>query len=92
LIDDLLAKYRDMEPTFRIMQMDVRDMEFEDSTFDIVFDKGLLDSVLCGTYSTQNCKKMFKEVSRVLKSRGYYICVSYGDPDIRLHYFDNPEY
>lgn len=32
---------------------------------------------------------MLKEVSRVLKNKGIYICVSYGDPDIRNHYFED---
>lgn len=35
---------------------------------------------------------MLLEISRVLKNKGYYICVSYGDPDIRFHYFDNKDY
>lgn len=35
---------------------------------------------------------MFKEISRVLKSKGYYICISYGDIDIRKGYFDSPYY
>jgi hypothetical protein len=35
---------------------------------------------------------MLKEISRVLKSKGYYICVSYGDPDIRSHYFEDKLY
>ena len=65
---------------------------FEDETFDCVIDKGLLDSILCGAYSKQNSRKMLLEISRVLKNKGYYICVSYGDPDIRFHYFDNKDY
>jgi len=32
---------------------------------------------------------MLREISRVLKNRGVYICVSYGDPDIRNHYFED---
>lgn len=32
---------------------------------------------------------MLREVSRVLKNKGVYICVSYGDPDIRNHYFED---
>ena len=35
---------------------------------------------------------MLKEISRVLKSKGYYICISYGDPDIRSHYFEEKIY
>lgn len=35
---------------------------------------------------------MLNEISRVLKNKGYYICISYGDPDIRNHYFENPAY
>lgn len=32
---------------------------------------------------------MLREISRVLKNKGIYICVSYGDPDIRNHYFED---
>ena len=32
---------------------------------------------------------MLREISRVLKNKGVYICVSYGDPDIRNHYFED---
>ncbi len=28
----------------------------------------------------------------MLKNKGYYICVSYGDPDIRFNYFDKQIY
>lgn len=35
---------------------------------------------------------MLNEISRVLKNKGYYICISYGDPDIRNHYFENQSY
>lgn len=65
---------------------------YHDETFDCIIDKGLLDSVLCGAYSKQNSKKMLREISRVLKKKGYYICVSYGDPDIRSHYFEDKVY
>lgn len=43
--------------------------------------------IKCGTYSKQNSKKMLKQIERVLKNKGYYICITYGDPDIRNHYF-----
>lgn len=65
---------------------------YADESFDCVLDKGLLDSVLCGAYSKQNSRKMLKEISRVLKTKGYYICISYGDPDIRNHLFEEKLY
>lgn len=73
-------------------KMDVRTLEFADNTFDVVIDKGTLDSVLCGEGSTGNCNKMCREISRVLKGGGTYIVISYGQPDYRLNYFDKPEY
>ena len=37
------------------MIMDVRDMsEFLDGCFDVVIDKGMLDTILCGYRSTLN--------------------------------------
>lgn len=73
-------------------KMDVRKLEFADATFDVVIDKGTMDSVLCGEGSTKNCNQMCKEMSRVLKPGGTYIVISYGQPDYRLNYFDKPEY
>lgn len=35
---------------------------------------------------------MLSEISRVLKNKGFYICISYGDPDIRNHYFEGEGY
>lgn len=31
---------------------------------------------------------MFAEILRVLKTKGYYICITYGDSDIRKPYFE----
>ena len=39
-------------------------LDFPDSTFDAVVDKGTMDSVLCGEGSTANVAKMCSEVSR----------------------------
>lgn len=63
--------------------MDCLAMEFESQTFDCVIDKGTLDTVLSGEYSGVNSSKMLKELNRVLKPKGVYICVTYGVPDNR---------
>ena len=69
--------------------MNVLDMkEFSTGTFNIVFDKGTLDSVLCGDDSVNDVTKMLSEVYRVLAPGGKYICVSYGDQAHRKKHFE----
>jgi len=72
--------------------MDMLALDFPASTFDVVLDKGTLDSVLCGENSTANAAKTLAGVSRVLKPDGTYICVSYGTPEARLTYLENDAY
>lgn len=40
----------------------VRALDFADGMFDVVIDKGTLDSILCGEGSSQNAQKMLSEV------------------------------
>ena len=53
--------------------MDTMKMTFENETFDVVFDKGTLDAILCGVNSFENAAKMVNEVFRVLKPGGYVL-------------------
>ena len=39
-------------------------LDFPDGTFDVVIDKGTMDSILCGEGSTANVAKMCSEMSR----------------------------
>ena len=56
--------------------MDVRKMSFSDGEFNIVFDKGTLDSIFCAESSTIQINKALNEIHRVLNHRGIYICIS----------------
>ncbi len=67
--------------------MDVLDMNEYKSEFNVVLDKGTLDSILSGDNSAANAEKMMSEIHRVLLPGGIYICVTYGDPDHRIKYF-----
>merc|ERR1712216_892738 len=78
-VNHMKAKHEDKQE-MQWQMMDARKLEFSEGTFDVVIDKGTMDSVLC------------KEGSRVLKPGGTYIVISYGQPDYRLNYFDKPEY
>ena len=53
-------------------------------TFDLIIDKSTIDALLCGDHSYMIVAKMLKEISRVLKTGGYYIIISYGQPENRM--------
>jgi SAM-dependent methyltransferase len=59
----------------------------ESDKFDVVLDKGTLDSLICGGCSQKKVGQMMSEVSRVLKPGGVFMDISYGLPDAREHYF-----
>ena len=58
--------------------MDVRQMSFQEKSFDCVIDKALLDAIMCGDGSGPNSEQMLSEIHRVLADDGVYICVSSG--------------
>ncbi|CAN6469896.1 unnamed protein product [Victoria cruziana] len=73
VIDAMQKKYSN-HPQLKYIWMDVRDMHsFESDLFDVVIDKGTLDSLMCGQNSQSNAGKMLDEIWRVLKDRGVYI-------------------
>ena len=77
-------------PKMVFKQMDILDMsEIKEGEFNVVLDKGTLDSILCGDNSTPNAQKMLKEIKRVLAPNGIYICVTYGDEEHRKKFFVN---
>lgn len=89
-IEQMVERYKD-KPTLQWQQMNCCALDFPDETFDVVVDKGTLDSVLCGEGSTANTAKMCSEVSRVLKPNGVFLIVSYGVPDNRLNYLEKED-
>ena len=73
----------------KCIKMNVLDMkEFNDEEFNLVFDKALLDSILCGENGLDTVKIMLKEIYRVLCEEGYYIIVSNSDESTRKELFD----
>ncbi|KAM0951242.1 putative endothelin-converting enzyme 1 [Dioscorea sansibarensis] len=85
VIEAMQKKYQD-KPALKYIKMDVRDMsDFESGSFDAVIDKGTLDSLMCGHDAQENATKMLEEVGRVLKDKGVYFLITYGDPNYRLY-------
>jgi ubiquinone/menaquinone biosynthesis C-methylase UbiE len=64
--------------------MDARDLQYQDNFFDLIIDKSTMDALLCGDHSFLNVAIMTKEVQRVLKTGGYYMIISYGQPENRI--------
>jgi EEF1A lysine methyltransferase 4 len=64
--------------------MDVRDLQYDDESFDVIIDKSTMDALLCGDQSFLNVAIMTKEVQRVLKTGGVYVVISYGQPENRI--------
>ena len=75
---EMSEHYKEKVPSMTYVHMDVRALAYEDGCFDVVLDKGTLDSILCGDGSQPSALQMLREINRVLTAKGFYICVSYG--------------
>ena len=84
-------RYKEQKVEMKYKKMNVTNMEeFTNESFNVVFDKALLDSVLCGENALPIVDKMINEIYRVLVNGGYYIVISNGNEETRKNLF-NPE-
>ena len=79
-------------PALKFQTMDMRDLKFEEASFDFVFDKGALDTVFCSENGAENVQKALRQIARVLKPGGVYLCVSYGMPEFRSAFLAQAEF
>eukprot|EP00743_Colponemidia_sp_Colp-15_P001564 GILK01001709.1.p1 GENE.GILK01001709.1~~GILK01001709.1.p1 ORF type:complete len:363 (-),score=65.21 GILK01001709.1:107-1195(-) len=70
-------------------EMDATDMKFPDNSFDLIVDKGLLDTLVCGTDSIENTVKMTFEVFRCLKPNGVFVAISLHEEKDFITLLDN---
>ena len=81
--------FQEQQIESKCIQMNVCDMkEFPECEFNLVFDKALLDSVLCGENALDTVKIMMNEIYRVLTDDGYYIIISNSGEKTRKNLFD----
>jgi endothelin-converting enzyme len=71
--------------------MDVRHMAFPKASFDIIFDKGTIDSIVCGPSPFDMVERTLREVERVLAPAGLFIVVSLAKPASRIAMFRIPQ-
>lgn len=86
-MQDRYSEYQDL----KFSCMDCRNMGFEEGHFDVVFDKGTLDSILCSENASDSATQTLQEIQRVLSPRGVFFCISHGIPDLRLPFLKNPQ-
>lgn len=67
-----------VRPKLIYLHMDATQMTFADNAFSVVLDKGTLDTLMPDTKegTIYNVNKYFKEITRILRSGGRYICIS----------------
>ena len=66
----VITRMKKMSRKIKWVQTDVRDMCFEDKTFDVILDKACVDALLCFKEKDDVVEKYVKEAKRVLKSDG----------------------
>jgi ubiquinone/menaquinone biosynthesis C-methylase UbiE len=80
LLEHMKSKYPDLLWQYE----DVRNLSLGSNEYDLIIDKGTLDSILCGTNSVENASKMLGHLYRVLKPGGVFLEYTYGTPTTRF--------
>lgn len=71
------------EPNLQWDEAEVTRLPYDDATFDFIFDKGTMDSLISTCPTTKDVHVMVEEISRVLKPGGVFAEISYGTPNTR---------
>lgn len=87
-----MAARNNGRPDMRWLQMDATCLEFADSSFDMVLDKSLIDTLACTPCAqrSETMQSFMEEVFRVLRPGGVYLCISFGTPSARQSHFELP--
>ncbi|KAI9033996.1 S-adenosyl-L-methionine-dependent methyltransferase [Phycomyces nitens] len=78
-------------PEMEWLEMDIRDLKFDSSSFDVVIDKGTMDALMCDRGDVWDpseeliaeVKAEVDEVERVVKVGGVFIYITFGQPHFR---------
>ncbi|KAI0773299.1 S-adenosyl-L-methionine-dependent methyltransferase [Trametes elegans] len=98
LIDKMRHKHQETRPEMEWYEMDIRDLKFENDSFDVAIDKGTMDAMMTAKADVwdppeevvQNCNREVDEVLRVLRKGGVFIYLTFGQPHFRRRYLDRP--
>jgi len=86
-------------PEMQWLVMDIRDLRFEDNSFDVAIDKGTMDAMMTAKGDVwdppqqviDDCSKEVDEVLRVMrKDGGVFLYLTFGQPHFRRRYLTRP--
>lgn len=87
VINQMKQRNYGMREGMKWMVGDAMKMRFKDGSFDLILDKGLLDDFHCNVNSDVLIDTLLKEVRRVLRDDGVYLCVTFGE---KMNYMESP--
>ncbi|KAJ3812498.1 S-adenosyl-L-methionine-dependent methyltransferase [Lentinula lateritia] len=99
IIEKMKQRHADARPQMEWHEMDVRDLKFDGSSFDVAIDKGTMDAMMTAKGDIWNppqqvvddCTKEVSEVIRTLrKEMGVFIYLTFGQPHFRKRYLTVP--
>ncbi|KAJ3732090.1 S-adenosyl-L-methionine-dependent methyltransferase [Lentinula guzmanii] len=99
VIEKMKERHEELRPEMEWHEMDVRDLKFDDNSFDVAIDKGTMDAMMTVKGDIWNppqqvvddCTKEVNEVIRTLrKGTGVFIYLTFGQPHFRKRYLTVP--
>ncbi|CAM8981304.1 unnamed protein product [Rhodiola kirilowii] len=84
----------------KVLEADMLDLPFQDECFDVVIEKGTMDVLFVDSGDPWNpnpetvtkVMAMLRNVHRVLKPKGIFISITFGQPHFRRPFFSAPEF
>ncbi|KAF8074922.1 S-adenosyl-L-methionine-dependent methyltransferase [Lyophyllum atratum] len=99
VVEQMRHRHQNLRPEMEWHEMDVRDLQFDDNSFDVAIDKGTMDAMMTSKGDVwdppeqviQDCTKEVDEALRVLrKGKGVFLYLTFGQPHFRKRYLTRP--
>jgi len=98
IIEQMQQRHSQVRPEMKWLEMDVRNLSFQDDSFDVAIDKGTMDAMMTAKGDVwdppqqviDDCTKEVDEALRVLSKGGLFIYLTFGQPHFRRRFLTRP--